>query len=181
MINVEKFRIKKNGEPYFNCYCRNPELIENYDEAIADTTQTWDCHHIKEEFYSQKELIERGEYFDVSPEDLIFLTPSEHHKIDSFCKRNSEAMKGKKFSEEHKRKMSEAHKGKKYSEETKKKIGESLKNRKDLSKKVLCVEIGKIFESTMDAYRKTGIYYSNISMACNGKLKSAGGFHWQFV
>ena len=37
--------------------------------------------------------------------------------------------KGKKISEEHKRKISEARKGKKCSEETKKKIGKSLKGR----------------------------------------------------
>lgn len=112
MINEQRFRIKKNGEPYCNCYCRHPELVENYDKAIADTMQTWEVHHRREEFYSQKELIERGEYFDVSPEDLIFLTVAEHKKIDSFCKRESEVMKGKKHSEEHKRKISETMKGK---------------------------------------------------------------------
>ena len=158
MINKQVFKIKKNGEPSSNCYCRNPELIENYDKAIADETQTWEVHHRKEELYSQKELIERGEYFDVPPEDLIFLTIAEHNKIDSYCKRHSEAMKGKKHSEEHKRKIGKA-----------------------LSKKVLCVETGELFESTKEASRKTGIYQGNISYACNGKLKTAGQLHWQFV
>lgn len=151
MINEQKFRIKKNGEPYQDCFCRNPELIENYANAIADNTQTWEVHHRKEEFYSQKELIERGEYFDISPEELIFLTKSEHNKIDSHCKRTSEAMKGK------------------------------FINRKDQSKKVLCVETGEVFESTRDAQRKTGIYQSNISQACIGKYKTTGGYHWKFV
>ena len=90
------FKLKKNGEPNSECYCRYPELIENYAEAIADDTQFWDCHHRKEEFYSYAELIARGEYFDVPPEDLIFLTESEHSKMDSMCKRNSETHKGKK-------------------------------------------------------------------------------------
>ena len=45
MICEKTFRVKKNGEPYWNCFCTKPELIENYDEAIADTTQTWECHH----------------------------------------------------------------------------------------------------------------------------------------
>ena len=102
------------------------------------------------------------------PEELIFLTPAEHHKIDSYCKRQSEAHKGKKHSEEHKRK-----------------IGESLKrkfiNRKDLSKKVLCVETEEIFDSTMDAERKTGIIHNNISAVCLGKHNKAGGYHWRFV
>lgn len=171
MINEARFRLKKNGEPYSDCFCRHPELIENYEKAIADTTQTWDVHHRKEDFYSQKELKERGEYFDVPPEDLIFLTRFEHNKIDSMGKRVSEAKKGNKRpspSEETKRKLSEALKGK-------------LINRKDQSKKVLCVETGEIFESISDAHRKTGITLSSISSVCNGKLKTAGKFHWRYV
>lgn len=133
MINKTRFRLKKNGEPYSDCFCRHPELIENYEKAVVDKTQMWEVHHRREEFYSQRELIERGEYLDVSPEDLIFLTREEHSKIDSKCKRHSEAMKGKCHSEETKQKMSEAHKGinkgkgKPRSEETKKKISESMK------------------------------------------------------
>lgn len=151
MICEEMFRLNKDGEPSYRCYCRNPELIENYDKAIADKTQTWQVHHRKEEFYSCAELIEMGEYFDVPPEELIFLTKSEHSKIDSKCRRHSRTMKGK------------------------------FINRKDLSKKVLCVETGKIFESIMEAERKTGINNGNIGKACRGIFKSAGGFHWQFV
>lgn len=162
------FRLKKNGEPYFNCYCRHPELIENYDKAISDKTQTWDVHHRREEFYSKKELTERGKYFDVSPEDLIFLTREEHRKIDSSCKRISESCKGKKKSEKHKRKLSEVNKGK-------------YINRKDISKKVMCVETGEVFDSMAEASRQTGVYVSNISMVCNGKRKNASGYHWSFV
>lgn len=175
MINKYRFIIKKNGEPDSICYCRKPELIENYDKAIADTTQTWNCHHRKEELYSQKELKERNEYFDVSPEDLIFLTVAEHHKIDSKCKRVSEAHKG--LLAGSKNPMFGHH----HSEESKRKISESQKNRKDKSKQVLCVETGEIFESVSEAHRKTGIHQSNISFACNGKLQTSGGYHWQFV
>ena len=131
MINERFFRIKKNGKPYANTICRNPELIENYDKAIADKTQTWEVHHRKEEFYSQKELIERGEYFDVEPEDLIFLTKAEHNKMDSRCERIGKALKGKQASEETRKKQSEAHKGKPKSEETRKKLSESHKGEKN--------------------------------------------------
>ena len=198
MFNKQFFRIKKNGKPYCNCYCRHPELIENYDKAIADNTQVWQVHHRKEEFYSYKELIERGEYFDIPPEDLIFLTPAEHGKIDSFCKRLSEARKGKKHSEETKRKMSKARKGKKHSEETKRKMSETRKgkhfseehkrkmseamiNHKSLSKKVLCVETKEVFESAHEASRKTGLNRGNISNACRGIYKTTGGYHWQYL
>ena len=94
MVNEQMFRLKKNGEPFCNCYCRNPELIENYNLAISDKTQTWEVHHRREEFYSCKELIERSEYFDRPPEELIFLTRTEHNKMDSRCKRMAEAKKG---------------------------------------------------------------------------------------
>lgn len=147
MINKQVFRLKKNGKPYSRCLCRHPELIENYEKAIADTTQTWEVHHRREELYSYKELIERGEYYDVSPSELIFLTKSEHCKMDSKCKRH----------------------------------GTVMKNRKDMSKKVECLETGEIFESTMAAQRKTGIRHDSISQACTGKYKTAGGYHWKFV
>lgn len=143
MINEKYFRLKKNGEPYSNCYCRHPELIENYAKAVADTTQVWEVHHKMEKCFPQKTLVAIGWYYDCEPEELIFLTEEEHKKLDSFCKR--------------------------------------MKNHKALSKKVLCVETEKIFESTMDAQRKTGIGNSNISQACLGKRKSAGGYHWKYL
>ena len=52
---------------------------------------------------------------------------------------------------------------------------------KDKSKKVLCVETGKVYESIREAERLTGVSHSNISKCCIGKLKSAGGFHWQYI
>ena len=45
MISEEQFRTKKNGKPYKSCYCRQPELIENYSKAIADNSEIWACHH----------------------------------------------------------------------------------------------------------------------------------------
>ena len=57
MICEQHFRLKQNGEPFWNCFCRHPELIENYDKAIADKTQTWECHHRMEAVYTRNELI----------------------------------------------------------------------------------------------------------------------------
>ena len=48
-------------------------------------------------------------------------------------------------------------------------------------KKVLCVETGIIYKSINEAERQTGINQSSISKACRGKLKSAGGYHWEYV
>lgn len=191
MVCETMFKLKKNGEPDYRCYCRHPELIENYDKAIANNTQMWQVHHRLECCFTQKFLKEMNLYYDVEPEALIFLTPSEHGKIDSHRKRNGEARKGKKHSEACKQKISEAHKGKHLSEETKRKIGEATKRgfseehkRKiveALSKKVLCVETNEVFESMADAYRKTGVFQNSISKVCNGIRKTAGGYHWKFV
>lgn len=47
--------------------------------------------------------------------------------------------------------------------------------------KIMCIETGEIFESTMEAWRKTKIPYSNICQVLRKKLKSAGGFTWRRV
>lgn len=142
----KSFRIKNNGEPYSRCFCTRHELIENYDKAAADTTQVWDCHHRMEKYFPQKTLIAIGWYYDCEPEELIFLTPTEHRKIDSMCKRDSEAMKGKKHSEETRKKISEAKKGMKLSEEHRKKLSEVIKGKSPANKgKHLKIVDGKRF------------------------------------
>lgn len=115
-----------------NKYCReDPSLIENYDKAIADDNQVWHCHHRLEmqnnKKFSANDLIFMKLYFNRPASELIFLTKAEHTRLHS---------KGKKLSEETKRKLSEAHKGKKFnlgrhhSEETKIKIRNKLLGRK---------------------------------------------------
>ena len=123
-------------------YCKNDiSLIENYDRAIADMTQTWDCHHRRETIFSRKDLIEIGEYYNRPACELIFLTHSEHLRLHHLGKHPSEEtrkkmsekkkgkptwIKGKHHSVETLKKMSEATKGKHHSEETRKKISDAL-------------------------------------------------------
>ena len=109
-------------------YCKDDiSLIENYDKAVADMTQTWDCHHRRETIYSRSRLIEIGEYYNRPACELIFLTHSEHLRLHHL---------GKHHSEESRKKMSEARKGKpswmngkQHSEETRKKISDALKGK----------------------------------------------------
>ena len=128
--------------------------IENYYQAINDTTQTWHCHHRLETDLnlSRQELKDRDLYYNRPAKELIFLTNSEHvslhnknmseeakkkisetkkgRQLSEETKRKmSEAHKGKPLSEEHKRKMIEINKGKHHSEETKNKISESIKQK----------------------------------------------------
>ena len=50
----------------------------------------------------------------------------------------------------------------------------------DHSKKVLCVETGKIYPSAMEAERQTGANNSHIIECCRGKQKTCKGYHWQY-
>lgn len=136
MISKYHFRIKKNGSPYWDCFCRTPELIENYDLAIADDTQIWDCHHKNELTYTKQELIELGLYYDCSPDELIFLTREMHNDVHH---------RGTKHSSSTKSKMSKSMKGKNIghvpwnkgtclSSETKNKISKAHKNKPSWTK-----------------------------------------------
>ena len=92
-------------------YCKDDiSLIENYDKAIADDTQTWECHHRRETIYSRSGLKEIGEYYNRPACELIFLTPANHRRLHH--NGNSNPMFGKHHSEEAKKKMSESKKGK---------------------------------------------------------------------
>ena len=124
------------NEKSANTSCRdNISLNENYDKAINDKTQTWDCHHRKESQYSADELVDIGEYYGVLASDLIFITHSDHsklhNKLQDYHNGNSNPMFGKHHSEEAKKKMSLRHKGrdtwmkgKHHSEDAKKKMSE---------------------------------------------------------
>ena len=128
MINV--YRAKK--------FCKEDiSKIKNYDKAIADTTQTWECHHMTETWWNctAQELIDNECYYNHKACELIFLTKTEHRRLHKKGKKHSaetrrklsETLKGHTVSEETRRKMSEAKKGKHRTEETRRKISESLK------------------------------------------------------
>ena len=60
-------------------------------------------------------------------------------------------------------------------------IAKSNTNNIKLSKKVLCIETNTIYHSTIEVERQFGFANQNIGACCNGKLKSAYGFHWKYV
>ena len=89
----------------YKLYCKDYENIENYEKALADNFKGWDCHHRKEVEFSRKELIALGMYYNVSSEELVFLTRAEHNKLhkegkplpDDAKKKIAEAMKKQRF------------------------------------------------------------------------------------
>ena len=48
-------------------------------------------------------------------------------------------------------------------------------------KTVRCIETGEEYTSVSHAARATGICRTVIGDCCNGKAKTAGGYHWEFV
>ena len=88
-------------------------------------------------------------------ENLEWCTAEYNINYGSRNKKVSEKMKGRKLSEEHKRKIGKANKGKE-------------------GKKVICITTGEIFNCMSDAERKYNIYQGDISKCCKGKRKSAG-------
>lgn len=100
-------------------------------------------------------------------------------------KYSSHKWKGKPLSEETKQKMSEAKKGKPKSEEHKRKISESCKgkpkskHKQKLSKKVVCLEIKQVFNSTKEA--KEWLGKGDIYLSLKDNTKTAGGYHWQYL
>ena len=133
---------------YFKHYCKDYEKIENYQKAKKDNFVGWHCHHRLETHNSDgirrevdipmEELKALGMYYNRPAEELIFLTESEHNaynkgkkRSDETRKRMSEARRRMPMpkSEETRRRMSEAHKGKTKSEEHKKKLSESAKGK----------------------------------------------------
>lgn len=113
-------------------YCKEDiSKIKNYELAIADITQTWQCHHILGEILTRQQLLEHDFYFNVPACMLKFVTKAEHGKLHN---------KGKHLSEETRKKLSEATKGKNNplygkhrSEETRKKISEACKGHKGMA------------------------------------------------
>ena len=86
-------------------YCKDDiSLIENYDKAVADNSKTWDCHHRRESNYTAASLIEISEYYNRPAEELIFLTPNEHHRLHTLGNKNPNF--GKPMPDERKTKLS---------------------------------------------------------------------------
>ena len=167
--------------------CEDLSLIENYELAINDTTQTWHCHHILGEQYDRKYLIDNNLYENRPASEFRFVTLAEHNslhkrgvpKSEAHKKALSKALKGVPLSEAHKKAVSEALKGVPKSEATKKAIGEGH------SKKILqFTKSGKFIKewpSAMEASRQLGIVQPSICNCCNRKRKYAGCYVWRYA
>ena len=62
-----------------------------------------------------------------------------------------------------------------HNEDTKKRIFENQPYRRIIK----CIETGKIYQSVNQAKRETKI--NNITSALMGRLKTSGGYHWEYL
>lgn len=92
--------------------------------------------------------------------------------------KNSAANRGRKKSPEHRAKMSAAHMGRKKSPETRAKM--SAAGSKPVLQYTKSGEFIAEYVSVKAAQAATGISRGHISLCCNGKQKSSGGFVWKF-
>ena len=150
------------NEYYARSFCKEDiSKIKNYDKAIADTTQTWHCHHMTETWWNctKKELIENECYYNRKACELIFLTPAEHHRIHKKGKQRSaetrrklsDAIKGHIVSEETKKKISETLKGHIFSEETRRKMSEAKKNMSEETRRKISETMKRRFASKKES------------------------------
>ena len=161
-------------------YCSEDiSKIENYEQAVNDKTQMWDCHHrleIQGQFRNSTALLKKcGLYYHVPASQLIFLTKSEHRRLHGIVKPfcgEKHPMFGKHHSEETRKKMSMSLRGKHHSEETRKKMSMSLrgKHHSEETRKKMS-EKAKLRAPISDETRK------KLSMSLRGKSPWNKGKH----
>lgn len=110
-----------------------------------------------------------GDRTDNRLENLRWCSHKDNQNYDLCRQRMSESHMGKVASDETRRKMSEARKGKDYPH-NEKKINQLTKDG----------EFIRTWKSTMEIERNLGFIHNNISCACNGKLKTAYGYKWEY-
>lgn len=148
------------SKKYTKMLCKEDiSKIENYDKAIADTTQVWVLHH-KDEckilpsgikvIRTSAELKENGRYYNCPANELIFLTNSEHTRLHNMFR--------SKVSEETRKKMSETRKSLKHTEETRRKISESLKGIPRLEETRRKISESKKGKSTWNKGKATSVF-----------------------
>lgn len=98
---------------------------------------------------------------------------------------NAPTMLGKHHSKETKRKMSEAQRGKKQTEEQKRRHSEYMTGlivgkRNHKSRAVKCINTGEVFESMRIAAQAKGVLQPKIWKCCNGEASHTHGLRWEY-
>ena len=189
-----QYRWGSNGRYHHNVYMMNAikkYKWENVKHIILYTNLTKEEAEQKEiELIAFYKSNQREYGYNIQNGGNVHCVSEEtKRKISNSTKGEKHFMYGTHRSKETKNKISKSTKGregywkgKHRTEETKIKISNALKGKKAHNAlKVLCVETGKIYPSTIEVQREFGFSQGNISLCCNGKRKTCGCFHWRYV
>ena len=196
-------RNKINGKCYVGQTCQKPEARwgaqgQGYKQQDyfykAIQKYGWDNfeHIILEENITVNKVDEResfwaGYYHALAPEGYTLKVGSQNHYNESkeLYEKRSQASKQNWKNQDYRDKIIQKRKEEwqnpKVREICLKNLDRTGKAGKSKSKKIQCIETGLIYESMREAERITGISHNNISLVCNGKRKTAGGFHWKNI
>lgn len=90
-----------------------------------------------------------------------------------------QGMKGKKHSDDTKRKMSKSKIGRRFSNESKEKMKSSALNNR--GRLFFCVELNRIFNNLNEAHEVTTCPKGSIVQCCKGKQIQSKGYHWKYL
>ena len=202
-------RRSRNGEGYKECtafyYAIRKYGWDNFSHEVLERDLSFTQACERERYYiSLFDSLTTGNGYNLENGGRVNCCVSDETKMK--ISKTLRGRKGHPLSEEHKRKLSEYHKGKKVppkSEDTRKKLSIALTGRKfseehcrhiseskkgtqvgknnPRARKVRCVETGVVFDTIKDAGEFIGGSPKNIISVCRGKLKTSGGYHWEYV
>lgn len=143
----------------------------------------WCTHKYNRNYGTLPEKLKGRKFSEATKQKISDALKGNHNALgvkrsEEYKQKLSQSKLGHEVSKATREKLSKANKGRTISEETKHKMREASKLRQ---KPVLCIETRKIFESIAQAHQITNINGGHISDCCNGKRKTAGGYHWKFV
>ena len=161
--------------------------FEVIDESASDRDELNDLEEFYVSFY---DTFKSDGYNCTSGGEGYVVSKEIKRKMSSRMKGVGNPFFGKSHSEETKREISKSCKGRKISDETRKKLSAAHNTTTGIlsssSKKITQInkdtneEIACWF-SMGEIERELGIRQSNISSCCRGKEKSAGGFIWKYI
>lgn len=112
---------------------------------------------------------------------LMSAIVTKRHKDPEYLNRLSESARKRSERPEQRERLQRIAKEAWKTEEYRNKIIASLKGNHYRAKRVLCVETGKVFESTKEAAQSIGVARETIGQVCRGEREMTHGCHWRFV
>lgn len=199
--------ITPSNKRYVGITCRKPKYRWNYGKAYKDNRHFFNA--IQKYGWDGIKHILMGQ--NLSKDTACVLEQELIKKYDTTnpLKGYNHSIGGESgslgvcFTEERKRKISIANKGKRHTDDAKKRMSEGHLGKQTWNKgrpwndseketfciaqkrrkSIKCIETGVTYNSIRDAARKTGINRCSIRDCCNKRKnhKSAGGYHWKYA